>query len=548
MTRTVVPPSTVAFPGLPGLLAFACLSALLLLPSTDAGAGPDQPECMWRLLPNSPGNSSGSRIEDVAFATPTIGWCVELSGRIHGTVDGGFTWGLGYDAPDSARFRCVGTSDARTAWAGAILAHPEASPLFRTTDGGAHWQSVPVPLPPGTGLCGMSTVSDAVYAVGRYTGPAVLLRSRDRGATWDYVDMSGYADGLVDCHFFTPDSGLVVGSKGTFGANNRAIILMTGDGGDTFQVVHFGTSFKEQCWKITFPTRQTGYVSIQSFGSPARYLRTADGGKTWFQEMFPGTPSDMQGIGFVTPSTGWIGGYSELRQTSDAGVNWVNAPFGTNMNRFRFLADTLGYAAGARIYRYSPSPATPVGLSGLSARRLDDTAVVTWLVPQESSRTLFHVHRSTDGGMRTRRTAAALSGRTRYEFREAAPVENAVDYWLEEIAPSGATKWIGPIPLEEKTRPPHAYLESVWPNPFRTETSIAVDLMEEMDVRVSVHDVSGRRVARIADERLPGGRTILRWDGRSEDGRPVAAGMYLLKIEAGGRTDSWKVFRTAAGG
>lgn len=45
-------------------------------------------------------------------------------------------------------------------------------------------------------------------------------------------------------------------------------------------------------------------------------------------------------------------------------------------------------------------------------------------------------------------------------------------------------------------------------------------------VVVSVYDVIGRRIRRLYDGSLPGGTAALVWDGRNDDGVPVASGLY----------------------
>jgi len=62
---------------------------------------------------------------------------------------------------------------------------------------------------------------------------------------------------------------------------------------------------------------------------------------------------DEQGIGFVTDSLGWIGGWTgPTYATTDGGDTWTQTGPGTNVNRFRFLGDSLGYCVGSRAYRY----------------------------------------------------------------------------------------------------------------------------------------------------------------------------------------------------
>ncbi len=53
------------------------------------------------------------------------------------------------------------------------------------------------------------------------------------------------------------------------------------------------------------------------------------------------------------------------------------------------------------------------------------------------------------------------------------------------------------------------------------------------DVRVAVHDASGRRVRALLDARLAAGAHVVAWDGRDEAGRPVTGGVYFVSARVG---------------
>jgi len=242
-------------------------------------------------------------------------------------------------------------------WIG-VLDPPPA--MLHTTNGGLLWQDVteiPVPLP--AGICGISVVNrDVVYASGKYSGPAMVLKTTDGGATWKKIALDTVASALVDCYFFSPDSGFAVGAAGGTLQGGMARILFTSNGGNTWTPVFTGTRIGELCWKITFPSRNTGYVSIERFLQGATYiLKTTDGGQTWTEKQFSSALIDQQGIGFVTETHGWVGGWSNpTYETTNGGDTWTLAQFGENVNRFRFLNDTLGYAVGRRVYKYTRVP------------------------------------------------------------------------------------------------------------------------------------------------------------------------------------------------
>lgn len=66
------------------------------------------------------------------------------------------------------------------------------------------------------------------------------------------------------------------------------------------------------------------------------------------------------------------------------------------------------------------------------------------------------------------------------------------------------------------------------PNPFRTSTRFTIETGARDDVVVTIVDLGGRLVRRVAT-----GSGTFEWDGHDESGRRVAAGTYLVHVVAG---------------
>lgn len=79
------------------------------------------------------------------------------------------------------------------------------------------------------------------------------------------------------------------------------------------------------------------------------------------------------------------------------------------------------------------------------------------------------------------------------------------------------------------------------PNPFNPRTEIQLVLAAPGPVRVSVHDLAGREVAELLRADLAAGERRLAWDGRDHGGRAVAAGVYVVRVDAGGEVAGRKV-------
>ncbi|MBM3330085.1 MAG: T9SS type A sorting domain-containing protein [Calditrichaeota bacterium] len=78
------------------------------------------------------------------------------------------------------------------------------------------------------------------------------------------------------------------------------------------------------------------------------------------------------------------------------------------------------------------------------------------------------------------------------------------------------------------TVPTEFYLGQNYPNPFNSTTRFAYGLPEASRVTVRLYDVSGRESAVLVDGQRAAGHHTL-----AIEGRDLAAGIYLVKMEAG---------------
>jgi hypothetical protein len=98
------------------------------------------------------------------------------------------------------------------------------------------------------------------------------------------------------------------------------------------------------------------------------------------------------------------------------------------------------------------------------------------------------------------------------------------------------------VPPDPRPRPDAGLrIESGSPNPFRQATSIRFSLPARSHVRIGVYDVTGREVSVLLDSVRPEGENEVRWDGTGADGRRRSAGVYFVRVDAGGQTRAAKV-------
>ena len=83
--------------------------------------------------------------------------------------------------------------------------------------------------------------------------------------------------------------------------------------------------------------------------------------------------------------------------------------------------------------------------------------------------------------------------------------------------------------------PAAARLGSIHPNPFNPTTAIRFDLEVPTVVDLEVFDAAGALVRRLlAGEQMSSGSHTVHWQGCGDDGRSVAAGVYLVRMRAAG--------------
>jgi flagellar hook assembly protein FlgD len=86
---------------------------------------------------------------------------------------------------------------------------------------------------------------------------------------------------------------------------------------------------------------------------------------------------------------------------------------------------------------------------------------------------------------------------------------------------------------------PHVFiLFQSAPNPFNPSTVIRFGLASDMPVRLAVYSASGQKVRELASGRMNAGKHSVVWDGRNDAGQTVSSGVYLYRLEAGGRSET----------
>lgn len=82
---------------------------------------------------------------------------------------------------------------------------------------------------------------------------------------------------------------------------------------------------------------------------------------------------------------------------------------------------------------------------------------------------------------------------------------------------------------------PSPLTSQVHPNPFSLHTDLTLTGISNGPLRVFLFDCQGRKVATLHDRESKPEKTVIHWDGKDQNSRPLASGRYLLHINMNGK-------------
>ena len=315
--------------------------------------------------------------DDIVFVDENTGWYVNGYGKIYHTKDGGNTWEKQLEQKGSF-FRTVAFVDKNIGFVGTVGTEyfpnvTDTIPLYGTKDGGKTWKPVAYKGPYVKGLCAIDIVKEQyinhgkidykthLFAVGRVGSPANIMVSHDGGETWTSRSMNTDCKMLFDIKMFDKNNGIVCAANNEDISQSNALILKTSDGGQTWEKVYQSNRPFETTWKASFPTRDIGYVTLQSYNpdpnvKQQRVAKTTDGGKTWTEiNLVEDAGAREFGIGFIDANHGFVGTMNSGYETQDGGQTWTKTDLGRACNKIRIYKDEkgkiYGYAIGVNVFK-----------------------------------------------------------------------------------------------------------------------------------------------------------------------------------------------------
>jgi photosystem II stability/assembly factor-like uncharacterized protein len=248
--------------------------------------------------------------------------------------------------------------------------------IIQTTNGGSNWTEVQTGSPNDYVYKDVAYIDNQTGFIVGYKGGSYIIRKTNSGLNGWFDKKSGGSNGLNAIAFHGQNNGVAVGDGG--------LILLTEDGGDSFNKVNFGENFNlyginvigkliyvvgqggeiyksndlGNSWKqqtappsqdlhsVHFLDEQTGYAA----GEAGVVLKTIDGGQNW-ATLNPGTSNDINAIFFPTESNGFVvGEEGVIASTDDEGSTWNNDIDGGNfkatLHGLHFPNSDIGFTVG----------------------------------------------------------------------------------------------------------------------------------------------------------------------------------------------------------
>ncbi|RMD97063.1 MAG: T9SS C-terminal target domain-containing protein, partial [Calditrichaeota bacterium] len=171
-----------------------------------------------------------------------------------------------------------------------------------------------------------------------------------------------------------------------------------------------------------------------------------------------------------------------------------------------------------------------------------ENGYLVWTTASETNNFGFYVQRSSSPQGPFEKIAFVPGQGTRatpshYRYRVDTP-RTKTYFRLQQVDFDGSS-WISAA-IEVAGLPTQLQLAQNYPNPFVAGASTAVVstrirylLPEAMPVDLAIYNLNGQRVKTLAHAPMQMGEHTARWNGRNEIGRPVARGIYFIRLKAG---------------
>ena len=367
--------------------------------------------------------------------------------------------------------------------------------LYITSNGGVTWSKKYVPY--GVEDVVMIDPNRLFITMGT---PIRIYSSIDGGNNWNisYNGDSTKSIFMNYVHMFSASLGVSMGDAPD--TTKPALFLITTDGGSNWRSMnnlYLLGAYSGDIWRrLCFTSLSTGYF----YDSKSQKLyKTIDTCKTWSALS---SPINVTALNFYSDEYGFIHGAlnypNSLSRTTDGGLTWQSM--------------TAPGSAGETCYKIEFVPGNPSKL---------------WLLTSDN------LYFSNDSGMTWRRDP--VSDKFSYGVDIVCP--DSKHGWLqaEKIFRNSNADQITSVINDDKIYPVEYKLYQNCPNPFNPTTTINYSIPKAGNIKLTVYNAIGSKVATIVNEYKPAGNYSIQFNATN-----LASGIYLYRLETGFYTSAKK--------
>ncbi len=345
------------------------------------------------------------------------------------------------------------------------------------------------------------TDPNRMFDVGEYIYAGDIVypffhQSTDGGSSWSTV--GGLPAGIPDYTFFSGAHSNHGDGSVVYAIANGGELYRSGNGGQSYALVHSGPP---QLRELVVDPLDPNRIFVAAFGTPRVHLST-DGGVS-FEPRESGLPVGAVSALFMRRADPEyliaVVGSRDVWETFDAGMSW-SLRFDLAAGSFN---DVDWDEASGHVFFSTWTEGVVTSHPLYDPAGLPTNAVLT-------------VH--WDPAQSTLLAGTSSAG-----------------LWQQTIAsPVDAPLVVDAAALAIK----------VAPNPAREATTLHFAVPNGgAQVTADVFDASGRRIRRLVDAALPAGDRRLVWDGAADNGERASAGVYFVRVRAGGEESTARIVR-----
>ena len=179
-------------------------------------------------------------------------------------------------------------------------------------------------------------------------------------------------------------------------------------------------------------------------------------------------------------------------------------------------------------------PATPTGFQAVAG---NNQIKLNWDENKEPDLLGYNIYRSNQTGRPPTKyktgiklsdyTDVLLSNGTKYVYQITA-VDSSGNESVKTVLVSAIPRVItATTHLASKS---NSLIQKSYPNPFNSEITLEYSLAQAGHVKFEIFNVRGQKVAEVVASNNLSGTNTFTWNGKSDSGKPVLAGIYFCRI------------------